>query len=138
MNKLIRTYIPSISITFTCSIIASAIINISNGNDMNGYFRFIFQFMIFLIASVIIDFLICKTPIANFYSTYLLVELIVLYSLFMTTSYFLSWFNFRLENIVTFTIIYLIIYIIIQFYFYKYYQQEANYINQLIKKQEQP
>lgn len=135
MNKLVRTYIPSISIAFTCSIITSAIINILNGNSMNGYFNFVLQLLLFQLASVIIDFLICKTPIANLYPTYLLVEAIVLYGLFMNVSYFFNWFDFLLENIITFTIIFLFLYATIQYYFYKFYQQEANYINQLIKNQ---
>lgn len=135
MKNVIRTYIPSISIAFTCSIIISAIINIANGNDSNGYFSFILQLLFFLITTSFIDIIICKTPIANFYSSYLIVEAIILYIYFMVVSYFFHWFTFHTQNVVTYTLTFLLIYIAIQYYFHKLYQQEANQINELIEKQ---
>lgn len=137
MNKIRKTYIPSISIAFTCSVIASAIINILSGNNNNGYFSFILQLFVYLVTSVIIDFLICKTPIANSYSSYLIAEAIILYSSFMAVSYFFHWFSFQFENILTSTLIFVLSYIVIQYHFYKLSQQEAEKINQLIEKQKQ-
>jgi hypothetical protein len=135
MNKIKRTYIPSVSIAFTCSVVFSAIINIANGYDSNGYFSFILQLLVFLIGCVTIDAIICKTPIANSYLSHLIVEAIVLYSTFMLVSYFFHWFGFHIDRVIIVTLIFFFIYAAIQFYFFKLYQLEADQINQLIEKQ---
>ncbi|HEX3021674.1 MAG TPA: DUF3021 family protein [Lachnospiraceae bacterium] len=132
MNRIRKIYIQSISIAFTCTIVSSAILNITRGYD-NSYDFFIIQLLAFLVANVVIDSLLCKTAFVNKYSTYLIVEGLIIYVVFMLVAYLFHWFDFRLENTIRNTMIFLVIYAAIQYHFYKLYQQEADQINQMLK-----
>ncbi|HEX3077225.1 MAG TPA: DUF3021 family protein, partial [Lachnospiraceae bacterium] len=131
MNRIRKIYIQSISIAFTCTIVSSAILNIARGYD-NSYDFFIIQLLAFLVINVVVDSLLCKTSVVNKYSTYLIVEGLICFVIFLLTAYLFHWFGFRTENIIRSTFIFVLIYAAIQYHFYKLYQQEADQINQML------
>ena len=133
MNVIRKYTIPNLCISFTLVVLYSSIWNIIEGNDSSGFHKFILEYGAVLLLVGIVDHFIGR---CNFKS-YLLQSGIVWgvnYVIFMTASYFLRWFGFRLENILNITLLCIAIYGLLVLYNYKLYKQEENMINKLINQ----
>ena len=58
MSKIIKTYIPSLSIAFTFIIILATVYNIICGNTKDDFIYFIIQVVFYLIIAALVDWLI--------------------------------------------------------------------------------
>lgn len=133
MKRLIKTYFPSACITFTLSMLGTSILNLINGfpYQSNGWILVLFGFI------VVIDLIDYGLSFIDFhsYKAYFVVELIATYLLMLFAGYFGHWFSFTIGNVISISVMYLIVYCCVHGYFYKMRQYEADEINQLLNNQ---
>lgn len=133
MLRFRKIILPSIAITFTLSILISTGWNLILGETKNDYFMFIIQLLTFLILVQIVDYFISKVNFKN-YKSYFVTANIIYFIVFMFFGYVFHWFGFRLRNIITNTITFLIITTFIHYHFHRLFVLEAEEINKLIEK----
>lgn len=78
MNKFLRTYLPAFSMAFTFIILYATISNIIAGYSKDRFCFFILQVFVYLMVSVIVDWLLSfidfyKIPY-GYVTTFLLIE----------------------------------------------------------------
>lgn len=132
MSKLLKTYIPALSIAFTFMILVATIYNISCGNTKDDFIYFILEVIGFLIIAMVIDYLVGKINF-NKYISHLCVETIVLYPFIIGVAILGKWFGITVLNIILYSIVYVAVMIIIHYYFYYMSKQQAEEINRLLK-----
>lgn len=133
MKAIRKFYFPNLCITFTLVIIFTAILKITENDDPNGFHRFILQFcgVLCLIGSV--DYLLDKLDFKNWYAK-VVIEFLINYLIFMVAGYFLDWFGFRISNIITITIVFVVIFTSVMLHTNKLLKQDEELINKLLEK----
>lgn len=130
MKQLIQTYLPSACITFTLSVLASAIYNLllENPYQSQGWLLLLFSYI------VVLDLVDYGLSYIDFhtYQAYFITEFIIFYILLLLVGYFGHWFAFTAPSLVAISLMYLVIYCCIHAYFCKLRKYEAEEINQLI------
>lgn len=130
MKQIIRTYLPSACITFTLSVIGSAILNLLNGNLYQSQEWLLFLFT-YIVVLDLMDYGLCYINFHT-YRAYFITELILFYITLLIVGYFGHWFAFTVPSLTIISLMYFIIYYSIQTYFCKLRKYEADEINQLI------
>ena len=106
MNKFLRTYLPAFSMAFTFIILYATISNIIAGYSKDRFCFFILQVFVYLMVSVIVDWLL---------------------------SFIGKWFAFSAINITWYSCVYILIMIAIHCYFYHISKRQADEINNFLK-----
>ena len=133
MSKIIKTYIPSLSIAFTFIIILATVYNIICGNTKDDFIYFIIQVVFYLIIAALVDWLIGMVNFKRYFS-HLLTETIVLYPFTIGIAVWGKWFRATILNIVIYSLIYILAMITIHFYSYYISKQQADEINTILGK----
>ena len=81
MNKFLRTYLPAFSMAFTFIILYATISNIIAGYSKDRFCFFILQVFVYLMVSVIVDWLLSFIDFSK-YIYHFIAELIILYPRF--------------------------------------------------------
>lgn len=84
MNKFLRTYLPAFSMAFTFIILYATISNIIAGYSKDRFCFFILQVFVYLMVSVIVDWLLSFIDFSK-YIHHFIAEMIILYPI--TISY---------------------------------------------------
>lgn len=132
MKQLIQTYLPSACITFTLSVLGSAIYNLLLGNpyQLQGWLLLLFVYI------AVLDLVDYGLSYINFrtYQAYFVTELIIFYIFLLIVGYFGKWFTFTAPSLIAISSMFLVIYCCIHAYFCKLRKYEADEINQLLSK----
>lgn len=78
MNKFLRTYLPAFSMAFTFIILYATISNIIAGYSKDRFCFFILQVFVYLMVSVIVDWLLSFIDFSK-YIYHFIAEMIILY-----------------------------------------------------------
>ena len=132
MKQIFKIYIPSACITFTLTAVLTCISNLLQGNAgiYNAWFLQMFAFI------VVIDVLDFVLGYINFksYLAYFATEFVLAYIAMLGFGHLGHWFSFTLQNLVLISIIFIIVYGSVHFYFYKMSHMQAEEINNLLTK----
>jgi Na+/citrate or Na+/malate symporter len=107
--------------------------NITDNNDPTGFHRFILQFAGVLCLIGIADYFLDKLELKN-WSVQMVVEFLTNYLIIMVAGYFLDWFGFRIPNIITITVVYIVIFISVMVHTNKLLKQDEDWINKMLEK----
>ena len=132
MNKFLRTYLPAFSMAFTFIILYATISNIVAGYFKEGFCFFIVQVFVYLMVSVIVDWLLSFIDFSK-YIYHFVVEMIILYPITIGVAFIGKWFAFSAINITWYSCVYILIMIAIHFYFYHLSKRQADEINNFLK-----
>jgi hypothetical protein len=133
MKAIRKFYFPNLCISFALSIIFAAVININNNNDPTGFHRFILQFAGVLCFIILVDYMLDKLELTS-WAAQMAIEFLINYSIFMVAGYFLEWFGFRISNIITITIGFVVIFTSVMFHTMKLLKQDEEWINNMLEK----
>lgn len=133
MKEIRKYYLPNLCMTFTFSAIYASIFNLINNNDPTGYHSFILQFVAFLIIIYTANYLINKIEFKNEHLQLGIIHCLN-YGIFMTLSYVLKWFGFRISNIIIYTIIFIIISAFITAHNIKIGKEDEIWINKMLEQ----
>lgn len=129
MNK----FFSHLSIAFTICTLLSSINNILQGYDSNGFCAFLLELFLFLILAQGLDRLISLINFKSF-QMYFFAETLLLYPVFIGSAWLGHWFSFHIENLIRYTVIYLLAMLILHVYYYIISKKQADTINQLLKR----
>lgn len=132
MSKLLKTYIPSLCISFTMIILFATFFNLFHKFYKNGFLLFIIEVFIYLVVVMFVDYFISFINFKS-YKSYFIIEVILLYPITIGAFVFGNWFSIDWFHIVMNSIIYLIGISLIHSYFYFLAKKQANEINLLIQ-----
>ena len=110
MNKFLRTYLPAFSMAFTFIILYATISNIIAGYSKDRFCFFILQVFVYLMVSVIVDWLLSFIDFSK-YIYHFIAEI----------------------NITWYSCVYILIMIAIHCYFYHISKRQADEINNFLK-----
>lgn len=132
MNKFLRTYLPAFSMAFTFIILYATISNIIVGYSKDRFCFFILQVFVYLMVSVIVDWLLSFIDFSK-YIHHFIAELIILYPITIGVAFIGKWFAFNAINITWYSCVYILIMIAIHCYFYHISKRQADEINKFLK-----
>lgn len=132
MNKILKTYLPALSIAFTFIVLYATISNLVTGYFKDGFCFFILQVFIYLIVSIVVDLLLSFIDFRK-YIYHFIVEMIMLYSITITMAFIGKWFVFNAIDIIWYSCIYILVMLAIHFYFYYISKKQASEINSLLE-----
>lgn len=130
--KRLFNYIPAISITFTLTILFCASYNLLTGSMATSN-KGILELFFLIVGTLLIDFLFSYTNFKN-YKAYCLSQFLATYVFYIVYSYIFHIFGSGLSNLVTFSIVFTVIYYLIYAYFSKARKLEAEKINKKLSK----
>lgn len=129
MNK----FFSHLSIAFTICALLSSINNILQGYDGNGFCAFLLELFLFMILAQGLDRLISLINFKSF-QMYFFSETLLLYPAFIGSAWLGHWFSFRIENLIRYTVIYLLAMLMLHMYYYTISKKQADTINQILKR----
>lgn len=132
MNKFLRTYLPAFSMAFTFIILYATISNIIAGYSKDRFCFFILQVFVYLMVSVIVDWLLSFIDFSK-YIYHFIAEMIILYPITIGVAFIGKWFAFNAINITWYSCVYILIMIAIHCYFYHISKRQADEINKFLK-----
>lgn len=100
MNKFLRTYLPAFSMAFTFIILYATISNIIAGYSKDRFCFFILQVSVYLMVSVIVDWLLSFIDFSK-YIYHFIAEMIILYPITIGVAFIGKWFAFSTINLLT-------------------------------------
>lgn len=130
MKQILKIYIPSACITFTLTALFTCTSNLLQGNT-GIYNAWFLQMFVFIVAIDVLDFVLGYVNFKS-YSTYFFTEFALTYIAMLCFGYLGNWFSFTLHNLVIISIIFIIVYSCVHFYFYKMSHLQADEINSLL------
>ena len=122
MNKFLRTYLPAFSMAFTFIILYATISNIIVGYSKDRFCFFILQVFVYLMVSVIVDWLLSFIDFSK-YIHHFIAELIILYPITIGVAFNITWYS----------CVYILIMIAIHCYFYYISKRQADEINNFLR-----
>lgn len=132
VNKIMKVYLPSISMAFTMIILMSGISNWLVEKELNDFVSFSFGLFGFLIIIHILIELIGRINFKT-YRSYFITKTILLYPITMFLGIRFKWFGFSVTNLIVCTFIYLCVMAGIQRYFYRLEMINVDEINSLLQ-----
>ena len=133
INKILKTYIPVISMSFTATILLSGVINLSYGREQNYFVIFAYEIAGYLILTCILNDLIgrinYKTYLGHFFA-----ETALLYPVTMFFALRFRWISDRPINFILCSLIYFLVMAGNHIYFYYMEKNCAKEINQLLEE----
>lgn len=130
VNKIMKTYIPGVSIAFTVTILLAGILSWVREDNPNF---FAFEVLCYLILACIFDAWIGKIDFKTYISNFL-VESIAIYPLTIFFCIRFRWMGLNVHNLLICTVIYLCVMSGIHIYFYKIEKNNAIEMNQLLEE----
>lgn len=132
INEIINR-IPRISLTFTIGVLYAAIINLINGNEAEGFCRFVVGYAGCCIGIYLITYLVEFIPFKSnvLYHT---INALLCYSFFMGCSYLFKFFDFDMYQVLSATLVFFIMYIALSAYIISDYRRKSKEINDLLSK----
>lgn len=131
MNK----FFSHLSIAFTVCALLSSINNVLQGYDRNGFCTFLLELFLFLILAQGLDRLISLINFKSF-QMYFFAETLLLYPVFIGSAWLGHWFSFHNQNLILYTVIYLLAMLVLHVYYYTISKKQADTINQILKRRE--
>jgi len=132
VHKVLKTYIPSISMCFTVIILLTGIINLVTEGSKNLFIGFAFEVAGYLILTCILDELIgrinFKTYLGHFFA-----EAALMYPVNLFFAVKFKWVGINTGSIILCSIVYFFIMAGIHFYFYYMEKSSAEEINRLLE-----
>nr|WP_288824861.1 hypothetical protein [uncultured Clostridium sp.] len=131
-QKVLKTYIPAISMCFTVIILMAGIINLVTEERQNFFIVFSFEVAGYLTLTCILDELIGRFD----YKTYLghfLTETVFLYPITMFFAVRFKWIGINTISIVLCSAVYFLVMAANHLYFYYMEKSNAEEINQLLE-----
>lgn len=132
MKQIFKIYIPSACITFTLTALLTCISNLLQGN-VGIYNAWFLQMFAFIVVIDILDFALGNINFKSYFM-YFITELVISYSAMLGFGYLGNWFSFTLYNLIIISILFLIVYGCVHFYFYKMSHMQADEINSLLRQ----
>ena len=132
MNKFLRTYLPAFSMAFTFIILYATISNIIVGYSKDRFCFFILQVFVYLMVSVIVDWLLSFIDFSK-YIHHFIAEMIILYPITIGMAFIGKWFAFSAISITWYSCVYILIMIAIHCYFYYISKRQADEINNFLR-----
>ena len=133
MEKIIRTLLPSLGISFTGAVLFCCIYNLFIGNSYLDICFLLSLFGYFILIQIL-DVILGKVPFKT-YLGYFLWEAILIYVLLLVIGYFANWYSFTFQSLCPITIYCFTATTLVHYYFYRAAKLEADEINQLLKEQ---
>lgn len=131
-HKVLKTYIPAISMCFTVIILLSGIINLVTEGRQNFFIVFTFEVAGYLVLTCILDELIGRFD----YKTYLghfFIETILLYPVTMFFAVKFKWIGINTISIILCSTVYFFVMAANHLYFYRMEKSSAEEINRLLE-----
>ncbi len=132
MNRIRKFFIPNLCISFTLVLVFVSLLNLIRGRDFNGFSQWILQFAALILLLGIADYLIEQINFKK-WTIQLLLEFITNYALFLLGAYSLGWFQFQAENIISYTITYILVFALVYYRSYKQIKQDEEMINRILQ-----
>jgi hypothetical protein len=133
VHKLLKTYLPALSMSFTLIILLAGIVNWAQGDSRSGFISFIFEVFVYLVVTCILDELIGRIDFKT-YISHFIAETLVIYPITLLFIIIFSWFEMCVFNIIFYSAIYFIVMIGIHFYFYYVTRSSTAEINHLLEE----
>lgn len=134
MKLLLKTYLPSASITFTAVVLFTAAMNLADGfSSLKN--SWLLELFAFVLLADLLDFLLGKINFKS-YPVYFLTEGVLFYLIMLCAGYFLGWFVFTPIMLLKVTAVFLLVFCLVHLYFRRLSRQTANEINASLQKQE--
>lgn len=132
-DKILKTYIPVISMSFTAIILLAGVINLSYEREQNYFVIFAYEIAGYLILTCILNDLIGKIDFKT-YLGHFLAETVILYPVTMFFALEFNWIGISIRNIILCSFIYLIVMTGNHLYFYYKEKNCAEEINRLLEE----
>lgn len=132
VNKIIKVYLPSISMAFTMIILMSGIRNWLVEKELNDFVGFSFELFAFLVIIHILVELIGRIDFKT-YRSYFITKTAFLYPITMFFGIRFKWFGFSVTNLIVCTFIYSCVMAGIQLYFHRLEMINVDEINSLLE-----
>jgi hypothetical protein len=133
VHKVLKTYIPGISMCFTAIILLAGVINLITEGKQNLFIGFAFEVAGYLILTCVLDELIgrldFKTYLGHFFT-----ETALLYPVNLFFAVKLKWVGFNTISILLCSAVYLFVMAANHLYFYYMEKSSAEKINQLLEE----
>ena len=133
MSRLMKTYIPALTLNFTIIILFACVVNVVQGYDKEGFCFFILGVMGYLIIALAIDYFLSMINFKK-YIHYFVVETILLYPAFLVAAGLGKWFHITTLNVLSYFCIFLIIMAVIHYYIYTVSKKQAEEINAILNQ----
>lgn len=132
-NKILKTYIPAISIGFTVTILLAGILNLMYEREQNSFVVFAYQLAGYLVLTCILDDLIGRIDYKTFLGHFL-TETVLLYPITMFFALKFRWIGTSTTNIALCSAIYFFVMAGNHLYFYYKEKNSAEEINRLLEE----
>jgi hypothetical protein len=132
-HKILKTYLPALSISFTVIMMLAGIINMIFAENKDGFVCFIFEVFIYLVITCILDEWIGKIDFKT-YIGHFLTESILLYPVTILFVIRYKWVGVSVRNILFSSIVYILVMAGIHLYFYYIEKSSAEEINRLLQE----
>lgn len=133
MERIRTIYLPSTAITFMLVMLWVSVQNLLEGYEYQNNI-WILEVFAYIVLMEFLDVLLCKVEFKR-YLGYFFSEAVIGYGLLLGVfGYFGNWFTYTLDRIMKITVIYLLILAFVHFYFYCRSKNNANEINEMLKK----
>jgi hypothetical protein len=130
--KVLKTYIPAISMCFTVILLLAGIINLVTEGKTNLFIGFAFELVGYLVLTCILDELIgrinFKTYLGHFFA-----EAALLYPVNLFFAVNFNWIGINTSSIILCSIVYFFVMAAIHLYFYYMEKSSAEEINRLLE-----
>ncbi|WMJ86116.1 hypothetical protein [Anaerocolumna sp. MB42-C2] len=133
VHKILKVFLPAISMSFTIIIILAGIISWVVDKNRNSFISFVFEVFICLIITCVMDELIGKIDFKSYISHFITVSILI-YPIILCFGITFKWFGLGAVNILFYSIIYFCIMIGIHIYFYYIEKNNVAEINRLLKE----
>ena len=133
VRKVLKTYIPAISMCFTVIILLAGIINFVREGRQNLFIVFAFEVAGYLILTCIFDELIGRLDFKT-YLGHFLTETALLYPVNLFFALKFNWIGANTISILLCSAVYFFVMVVIHLYFYYMEKSSAEEINQLLEE----
>lgn len=133
--KLLKTYLPAISISFMTIILLAGTVRCIIDKKQDNFVSFTFEVIIYLILTCVLDSLIGRINFKT-YISHFLTESILIYPVTLFFAFKFRWIGISVMNLVFCSIIYFLVMIGIHFYFYYIERNCVAELNCLLKGRE--
>lgn len=132
MERFKNTYLPSTAFAFTAVMLCVCVLNLIEGYEYQNNWR-ILEVFGYIVVMELVDVLLSRIEFKH-YLTYFLTEGVAGYGLFFGLfGYVGNWFSYTPKRMMQVTLIYILIFAALHYYFYRRAQSRADEINEMLK-----
>ena len=135
MKILFNLHVTRAAVTFSLAIVIVAIVNLLGGHPQADYV-FLFEVMGMIAALEGIDCLIAKLQFKTRFA-YTVCEFFVMYAVYLVCAYLGHWCDFRFENFIICTLMFLALFALIHWSYHMALKNDADAINRRLTEKKE-